>query len=253
MRFRLIETKQDNAHMNMAIDEALLSSKIPVLRFYSWKPAGLSIGYFQPIKNFNFNNLKKHEVDIVRRITGGNAVLHDRELTYSFIIDENKMPKSIIDSYKQISKGLLQGLKNLGLSPEMNKNVEKKGRSAACFNDPSWYEILVDGKKIVGSAQKRVDGKLLQHGAVLIDIDIEKYASLFENASLKNLKNRITSINKELNVKKTYADVKKAMKSGFEKALKIDFIEDNLTKKEEDTAKKLYNEKYSSDKWNLAR
>ena len=78
------------------------------------------------------------------------------------------MPKSVIESYKIISKGLLQGLKSLGLNPTMNEDVKKEEKSAICFNDPSWYEIVVNGKKIVGSAQKRMNGKLLQHGAVLI-------------------------------------------------------------------------------------
>ncbi len=201
MKFRLINSGFNTPSMNMAIDEALLSSKLPVLRFYGWKPAGLSIGYFQSVKNFNFENLKKHKVGLVRRLTGGNAVLHDKELTYSFIIDEKEMPKSIVESYKKISKGLLQGLRNLGLKAVMNKDVSKGQKSAVCFNEPSWYEIWVNGKKSVGSAQKRVDGKLLQHGAVLIDIDVEKYCSLFSNCSkelIEKVKGRITSVNDEI-------------------------------------------------------
>ncbi len=194
MKFRLIDSGFNTPSMNMAIDEALLGTKPPVLRFYAWKPAGLSIGYFQSIKSFNFENLKKNNVKLVRRLTGGNAVLHDKELTYSFIIDmskmqsifehvknpngvfnKNNMPKSVIESYREISKGLLLGLKNLGLKAEMNEEVAKGEKSAVCFNDPSWYEILVNGKKIIGSAQKRINGKILQHGAILIDVDVEKY------------------------------------------------------------------------------
>ncbi len=255
MKFRLIDTQYNNAFINMAIDEALLTSKLPVLRFYGWKPAGLSIGYFQSIKDFNLKNLKKHKIDLVRRLTGGNAVLHDKELTYSFVIDENQMPKSIIESYKIISKGLLHGLKNLGLNAVMNENVEKKEKSTICFNHPSWYELLVNKKKIIGSAQKRVNGKLLQHGAVLIDVDIEKYCSLFNNYDkelVSKVKGRMTSINEELNNKRGYNDVKQAMKKGFEKE-GSEFKESALTEKEFYLAKKLERNKYSTDKWNLRK
>ena len=254
MKFRLIDSGYNTPSMNMAIDEALLNSKLPVLRFYGWKPAGLSIGYFQSTKNFNLKNLKKHKIDLVRRLTGGNAVLHDKELTYSFIINEKNMPKSIVESYKEISKGLLQGLKNLGLKAAMNEEVKKEEKSAVCFNDPSWYEILVNKKKIIGSAQKRINGKLLQHGAVLIDVDIEKYCSLFNNCDeklIEKVKQRMTSINDELNKKINYNDVKEAMKKGFEEALQIKFIEDRLNKEELQFAKRSEKEKYSSKNWNF--
>jgi len=163
------------------------------------------------------------------------------------------MPKSVIESYEIISKGLLQGLKNLGLKAVMNKEVEKDKKSAVCFNDPSWYEILVNGKKIIGSAQKRVKGKLLQHGAILIDIDVEKYCSLFNINNcdlLKKLKKRMTSLNNELN-KINYNNVKIAMKNGFKETLNIKFQESELTKEEKILAEKLNKEKYSKDKWNF--
>ncbi|MBW2975711.1 lipoate--protein ligase family protein [Candidatus Woesearchaeota archaeon] len=259
MKFRLIDTGYSTPSMNMAIDEALLASKLPVIRFYRWKPAGLSIGYFQSIKDFNLKEIKKQKVGLVRRLTGGNAVLHDKELTYSFIISEEHMPKSIIESYKKISNGLMHGLRNLGLKAVMNKDVKKSRKSAVCFNDPSWYEILIDKKKIVGSAQKRVDRKLLQHGAVLIDIDVDKYCSLFSNCSkemVSRVRERMTSINDELKRKKeffpvSYIEAKEALIKGFEEKLSIDFIEDKLTEQEKERAKKLDKEKYSTQGWNL--
>lgn len=256
MKFRLIDTGYNTAFMNMAIDESLLTSKLPVLRFYQWKPAALSIGYFQSVKDFNFDNLRKHNIDLVRRLTGGSAVLHDKELTYSFIIDEANMPKSIVESYKEISNGLLEGLSNLGLKAVMNKYVEKGRKSAVCFNDPSWYEIIVNGKKIIGSAQKRVNGKLLQHGAVLVDIDVEKYCSLFSNCTMQlinKVRERMTSINNELNKKVNYDDVKKAIKKGFEEKLKIKFKLSWLTEKEASLAAELERNKYSTKEWNLLK
>ena len=240
----------------MAIDEALLGSKLPVLRFYKWKPAGLSIGYFQNIKQINTEFCQKNNIEIVRRLTGGNAVLHDKELTYSFIIDEKEMPSSITDSYKKISKGILKTLQILGLNAAMNKEVKKEESSAVCFNDPSWYEIIVNNKKLVGSAQKRVKGKLLQHGAILLDISTEKYANCFNNCSeelIEKVKQRMTSINKELNEKIHYNKLAQAMKKGFEKELNIEFIDSELTREEKQLAQKLNKEKYSTDKWNLKK
>ncbi len=237
----------------MAIDEALLSSKLPVLRLYQWEPPCLSIGYFQQINQINKEFCKKNNIDIVRRLTGGNAVLHDKELTYSFIIDEKLMPKSVIDSYKKISKGLLSALTFLGLKPEMNNEVKKEEKSPICFNDPGWYEILINKKKIIGSAQKRVNGKLLQHGAILIDIDIKRYANCFRKSEPEKLKQRITSINKELKEETNYKNLAKTIKKGFESALKIGFQESELTKEERKLAERLNKEKYSTDKWNLMR
>jgi len=172
MKFRLIDTGLNTPGINMAIDEALLSSELPVLRFYSWKPAGLSLGYFQATKDIDTDYCKKNNIEVVRRLTGGNAVLHEKELTYSFIIDANLMPFDIVESYKKISKGIMAGLNNLGLAPELSEHGTEEAGSAVCFEEPSWYEMTINNKKIVGSAQKRIDGKVLQHGAVLIDLDI---------------------------------------------------------------------------------
>lgn len=249
-KLRVIDSGYNNGAMNMAIDEALLKSKIPVLRFYRWKPAALSIGYFQPITNIDLLNLKKNKIDFVRRLTGGKAVLHDDELTYSFIIDEKLMPKSVIESYKIISKPILGALNSLGLKAAMNESVKKREVSAVCFNDPSWYEIKVNDKKIVGSAQKRVDGKVLQHGAVLIDIDIKKYFSLFKSKKLDFSQAKITSIKKELKRAIGFTLIKDAMINAFRKEFDSEIIYDKLTKKEKKDAENLSKTKYSKKEWN---
>lgn len=256
MKFRLIDTGFNTASMNMAIDEALLNSDLPVLRLYQWKPAGLSLGYFQHIQQINTGYCKRNNMDIVRRPTGGNAVLHDKELTYSFIIDEKLMPKSVTESYKKISTGILKALRLIGVDAAMNEEVEKGEKSPVCFNDPSWYEIVVDKKKIVGSAQKRVNGKLLQHGAVLIDVDVEKYCRCFNSFTpelFEKVKQRITSINNEVNKKVSYEKVAEAMRKGFEDELGIEFVEDELSKHEKELALKLNEKKYSTREWNFIR
>jgi len=257
MEWRLINTNYNNPYLNMAIDEALLTSKLPVLRFYRWKPAGLSLGYFQDINDINIENCKKNDIGIVRRITGGKTVLHDKELTYSFVINEKSMPKGIIESYKVISKGILLALKELGVNALIEKEINKKNKNTSiCFNDPSYYEIIVNNKKIVGSAQTRKQGKLLQHGSILIDVDIKKLISLFNLEDKREItektKKRVTSINNELNGKRvSYGNVAEAMKKGFEENFKIKFNEDKLRKEEITLANKLAKEKYSTKEWNF--
>jgi lipoate-protein ligase A len=249
---RFIDTGLNSGSMNMAIDEALLSSKKPVLRLYQWKPACLSLGTFQKIDAIDIDFCRRKGIDIVRRVTGGTAVLHDKELTYSFIIDEDKMPSSIIESYKKISKGIIRALGSIGLRAVMNEDVGEGERSAVCFHDPTWYEIIVNGKKVVGSAQRRINGKLLQHGAILLDADVDRYLGCFNNKNLPgSLRNRMSSLNAEAGKKINVERLKAALKKGFEKALGIEFERSGLSGSERETAEGLNKGKYSRHGWNV--
>ncbi len=257
MHLRFLNTEKSNAAMNMAIDEVLLDSKLPVLRFYQWQPPAISIGYSQKLKEeINLESCKKHGIDFVRRLTGGKAVLHDKELTYSIILDEKTMPKTILESYKIISKGILLALQKLGVKAEMRNDVDKSDVSAICFSEPSYYEIVVNGKKIVGSAQVRKKGKILQHGSVLIDVDVERLCSLFNYSGkdvVEKVRKRITSINNELDKKVSFEEIAEAMKLGFGKNFKAELLPDELTEEEIASAKILAKEKYSTEKWNFMR
>lgn len=251
--WRLINTNYNNAYLNMAIDEALLTSEKPVLRFYKWKPAALSLGYSQKMEEINLIQCEKLGIDYVRRLTGGKAVLHDRELTYSFIINEDVMPKRIIDSYMVISNAILFALKKLGINAHIKESVKKSQNSAICFDEPSYYEITAKNKKLIGSAQTRINSKLLQHGSILLDIDIEKMCSLFRNCNkriINHSKKSITSL-KEINGKVDCNALIKAIKKGFEENFQIKLYDDELTDDELKLAKKLEKKKYSSKQWNF--
>ena len=184
-----MDTGFSSPAFNMALDEALLikqsNGKLPpVLRFYGWEPAGLSLGYFQKTKGkIDIEGAKKRGFGIVRRPTGGLAVLHDQELTYSVIIPESheKMSKSVSKAYQVISKGLLEGYKLLGIEANLAIPDEKIGKSgtAVCFEEPSWYELVIQGRKAAGSAQTRQRGVILQHGSIPINIDSEALFDLF--------------------------------------------------------------------------
>jgi len=260
MQCRFIDTGLRNAFENMAIDEALLyHCKIPTLRVYGWKPAAISIGYNQDIKKeINLDYCKKNNISIVRRLTGGKAVFHDKEITYSFILPENSnlIPFEVNESYKVIANALIIALKKIRINAEMKKAPEKI-KTPICFNSSNWYELLVNGKKISGSAQRRLNGKVLQHGPILIDFDYEKNASLFNSNNsdiinnLDNLKTRITSIkNESKNIKISYGYLAKAIKAGFKENFKLSMVKSSLSSGEIMLANKLLKEKYSTEDWN---
>ncbi len=260
MDWRLIPDDYHGAYTNMAIDEVLLQSKVPVLRFYRWRPPAISLGYFQRLEEeIDLEECKRQGIDYVRRITGGKAVLHDRELTYSFVISQELMPRSIIESYKVIGGAILIALENLGLKAEMSpaplsKNRMYPKRSSFCFTAPSYYEIVVNGKKIVGSAQVRKRGRILQQGSILIDLDIGKMCSLFKaGVEVSQVQKRVTSLNNELGKEIEFEDLASALRRGFEKNFAIELIPDELTRKERILTQERAATKFSTREWNHLR
>ncbi len=272
-RWRFIYTPNLDPAMNMAIDEALMIShanneSLPTLRFYTWIKPTLSIGYFQKAsKEIDFNRVKNQDIGFVRRPTGGRAVLHDHELTYSVVIQEKLMKnsQSVIEAYHYFSMGLLNGFRNLGLNAKLVSLTQEKEKyeslgSSACFDSPSWYELVVEGKKVAGSAQTRINGVIMQHGSILLDLDSELLFSLLKFSSerikermLIGFKEKAIAINDLLQDKVTLEQVIRAFKQGFVTGLNIELIDDALTEKEWEMAKTLVKERYGSDEWNLKR
>lgn len=258
---------------NMALDEALLNWHSeglipPVIRFYGWQPAALSIGYFQKAETeIDLERVKELGLGFVRRPTGGRGVLHEHELTYSIIVSEEHpdMPESVTEAYRILSGGLLEGFKNLGLDayfsvPDTAEKLAdlKKPKSAVCFDAPSWYEMVVEGKKVAGSAQTRQKGVILQHGAILIDLDAEKLLSLFrfsdagakEKMRLK-IPEKAVSINSLRSYQATMDECIEAFKEGFRSSLEIELEPYILTSEQMEYVKSLEKEKYASDSWNF--
>lgn len=260
---------------NMALDEALLDWHSeglipPVIRFYEWNPATLSIGYFQTVeKEINIEAVKRLGLGFVRRPTGGRGVLHEHELTYSVIVTESypSMPATVTEAYRVISEGLLLGFQNLGLNayfsvPNTDEQKEnlKNPKSAVCFDAPSWYELVVEGKKVAGSAQTRQKGVILQHGAILLDLDEDKLIQTFKFASeevrekvRKGLSQKAVSINKIISKPVTMEECKTAFKKGFADALEIELVEYNLTQEQKNYVKQLEVTRYANDKWNYKK
>lgn len=232
MNWSFIDSAPNTGTANMKIDEELLNrtqagDRTPVLRFYSWSPPAVSLGRFQKIDHaVDAAACKRNGFDIVHRPTGGRAVLHNRELTYSIIarVDNRLFPPDVLGTYRVIAEGLLAGLANLGISAEMVSKagrlshlVDKNSKNPSCFSSPSWYEIVVNGKKIIGSAQRRLSHAFLQHGSILIGYD----PSLEAEAICGGGSDRVTSIRRELGREVSDDEVKRAMLSGFSQVLGI--------------------------------
>nr|WP_269668149.1 biotin/lipoate A/B protein ligase family protein [Staphylococcus arlettae] len=258
----------------MAFDEALLNfvsrGEIdPVIRFYTWNPATLSVGYFQRLtKEIDTAKVKALGYGLIRRQTGGRGVLHDKELTYSVIVLEShpNMPSTITEAYRVISEGLLEGFKLLGFDAyfaiprsEEEREKLKQPRSAVCFDAPSWYELVVEGRKIAGSAQVRQKGVILQHGSLLQDVDIDELFDLFifKNDRLKDkmkqaFVDKAVAINDIAERHISIAEMESAFEAGFKKGLDIEFKPLKLTPSQLQEVDELII-KYKSDEWNYRK
>lgn len=274
MKWRWLDTGFSSPAYNMALDEAMImlmsEGKIPpTIRFYGWLPAAISIGYFQKMQDeIDVEACKARGIGMVRRLTGGRAVLHDDELTYSLIVPASHpmFPPTVIESYKVISRGILRGLELLDVPAEM-VSLEGKDRTAlnpnhssACFDAPSWYEIASGGKKLVGSAQNRQMGVILQHGSILNTMDVEKLFTVLRFSSdrirqrMKGLfVDKATSIADVIGYRYPYATMVEAFRQGFVDALGIELEHGELMNEERELTEKLMVEKYADDEWNFRR
>jgi lipoate-protein ligase A len=235
----VLETGCNSAPWNMAVDEILLNKMggTPTLRIYGWKPRAVSIGYFQSMeKEVNTNECKCLGIDVIRRMTGGGAVFHDSELTYSFLTKQ--YPQSIIESYKLICDAIIIAINKLGFAAEFSP-----------LND-----IVINGKKVSGNAQTRKKNTLLQHGTILLDVDINKMFSVLKVPSEKIRDKLITDVRQRVTVlNKTFDETAASLKAGFSEKFSAKLVDDILTEEERIEAEKLAREKYTTYQWNWKR
>lgn len=175
--WRLIDFESFDAATNMAVDEAILDAHVagevpPTLRFYGWAPPAVSIGYGQKLPEKVRQKIVARGFDVVKRPTGGRAVLHIDELTYSFVGSASGQGKvlgsSVIESYKKICQALIVGFKTLGVAVEIGQGQAASRQILDCFTATTTADLHYQGKKIVGSAQLRRHDALLQHGSILL-------------------------------------------------------------------------------------
>ena len=248
--FRLLTTGAGNAAYNMGSDEAILEAvaaedALPTLRLYAWKPAAVSIGYFQGLyEEVDTAACAARGVDVVRRITGGGAVFHQAEITYSIVIPDAHplAQRSILASYERLCSGVMEGLSLLGIPSVF-----------APIND-----ILTGGRKVSGNAQTRRRSCILQHGTVILDLDVELMFDLLkvpaEKAKgklIQDVKARVTSVRSCLGRELAFPEAEDAFSRGFAKALDLVFAqkETALAGSEDQRARAIATEKFSDPAW----
>lgn len=258
-KWRFIDTGPRSASYNMALDEAIATAvrkdnSPPTLRLYGWDVPSVSIGYFQRVRDINSDYCREKGIPIVRRPTGGRAILHDKELTYSFSvkITHRIFSKGLLDSYRKISSAFGLAFSKIGLSPESKLLREtSQPRSPLCFQSTSYGEITINNKKVIGSAQKRWHDGFLQQGSIPCIIDRDELVKVFrlespgEGANIIGLK----EILPDLNLK----DLKNAIKISFEETFEIRLIPSPPSREEVSLSEELEVEKYLSTHWNFQR
>lgn len=252
--WRLIPLETHNAFMNMAIDEAILTAHIAkqvpnTLRLYMWKPSAVSIGKNQtPQETVYTDALRTHRVDLVRRISGGGTVFHDEagEVTYSVTAAMTSLGKDIPAVYQRIYEAVTDALRLIGIPADFSPGNEKN-----CPN------LTVASKKISGSAQTIKHGTVLQHGTILLSVNLPLMFQLLRvNApctcaqAAQIAEHKITSIQKELGHTIRAETAANALAQGFHAILKINLEPATLTPYEKELAEKLYVDKYATDAWN---
>jgi lipoate-protein ligase A len=245
--FRLLNTGFHNGYYNMALDEALLETAVsgggPVLRFYGWSPPAVSVGYFQGLtEEVDMDAAKRFGFDVVRRISGGGAVLHKSELTYSIIMPyfHPLAGKNLDESYRTLCAGIIGGLALLGIEGIFSG-----------IND-----ILAGGKKISGNAQTRRGGFLLQHGTILLDNDVDVMfdvlkvpAEKIKGKLISEVKERVCSLYTLLGRLLPFEEAAAAFARGFEEKLNLVYEKSEVLPAEDARARELAETKFSTREW----
>lgn len=253
----------------MATDEAIFrcftkQKSRPTLRLYGWTAPSVSLGYFQDIAgNIDLEFCRQSGIKIVRRLTGGKAVLHDEELTYAVIARDNTPPftPDLLETYRIISRCLSAGLMKLGIGAGLADRPRTSSENtikAVCFSRSSQHELTVGGKKICGSAQHRSQGIFLQHGSLLMGFNPQKTLAVMDRSIqresvLSELKQSVTSIGEQTKMAPAIANLCSALTEAFVDTLKVKMIPGALTPEEEAMKTHLLHHKYGTDAWNLER
>ncbi len=254
--WRLLPLETHSGFMNMAIDEAILTSRIQnlvpnTIRFYQWKPSAVSIGKNQnPHEQVYLDALRKNGVDLVRRTSGGGTVYHDQtgEVTYSVTAKVRDLSSTadIIGAYTSVYAAITDALRLIGIPADFSPGDQKN-----CPN------LTVAGKKISGSAQTFRQGIIQQHGTILLSVNLPLMFQLLRvpftddcSIAAQVAQRKITSIKNELGHTVSAETVQNALAQGFKAILKINLENGTLTQYEKALANKFYKGKYSSANWN---
>ncbi len=258
-----------NGSLNMATDCAIFEAvsaglQPPTLRLYGWEPICLSLGYGQRSRDVDMARLRARGWQLVRRPTGGKAILHGDELTYSLCLPINHplAAGKLVDSYRRIGAGLASGLESFGMTVLSQVKDPRNSKSAGpvCFEVASHYEITVAGRKLVGSAQMRRKAGILQHGTIPIRGDVARICDVlsFEReaeraAQRQRLRERAVTLETVLESSPSWDDVAAAIARGAERAYASDILCQELSADEIERIKSLMAEQFANPAWTAKR
>jgi len=250
----------------MAVDEAILEAvgrgdSLPTLRLYAWEPACLSLGYAQPLGDVDLPRLQARGWDLVRRLTGGRAVLHTDEITYSVIapLAEPRVAGTVIESYSRLAAALLEAFRLLGLVVEVHEHAGTNSRTPnpVCFEVPSTSEITVGGRKLVGSAQARRKEGILQHGSLPLSGDLTRILQVLaypdeesRTRAASHLLERATTVEIALGRVVSFNEAAQAYGNAFRSVLNLDLQPGELGPQEKARSGELATAKYTAPDWN---
>ncbi len=264
--YRYIDTGTQGAALNMAIDEAILIHYLrgdapPTLRVFRWSQPSISLGRFQNVeKEIELEQCEQRGVAIVRRPTGGRAVYHRDEVTYSIVIGKREgVPSGVVAAYAYLAQGLIAALHTLGVQAVLSEGKVNKNPSAACFASSTQADLTTSGYKLVGSAQVWRDDGLLQQGSLPLDdrakefFDLLRYPQQAAREEALALYYEQTTPLHTFVPEATWDDVARSFRSGFSEALHEQFQPDELSQSEWRQAQQLVEEKYSKLTWRQER
>jgi lipoate-protein ligase A len=265
--WRLLITPPATGAWNMAVDEAILEATVrgeslPTLRLYAWQPPCLSLGYAQPFADVDAVQLDRLGWQVVRRVTGGRAILHTDELTYSVAGPqaEPRLAGAVLDAYRRIAAALLAALRSLGIPAAAHEKPSPPPGSAApeaiCFEVPSNYEIVVQGKKLLGSAQSRRQSGVLQHGSLPLYGDLTRITQALaypddsaRAVAVQRLTARAATVEEIAGYPLAWETAAQAFIAAFSQTLQLELQPASLTSAEQDRAAALVEQKYASPQW----
>jgi lipoate-protein ligase A len=263
-----LDTGPADGFTNMAVDEALLEGfaaqgGVSTVRFYSWSPPAISLGYGQSITGeIDLDQCASLGIDVVRRPTGGRAVLHAHEVTYSVVIsaDDPQVAAGVLALYLTFSQALVRGLAYLGITAELlplrrGAPPLAEDTSPVCFAMASSYEVAVAGRKIVGSAQRRAHDVIMQHGSIPISHDLDKMRAVFRSAPRdlrsahpeREYQDHMTSLQEAGGRAYSYVEVVAALTRGIAEVWQVDLSPGQMTAAESQLSARLRVEKYGAD------
>ncbi len=260
--WRLLQTGNNSAAMNMAIDEALMlrqkEDALPTLRFYGWNHPSFSFGYFLKIaEEVDVPKCREQGVGLVRRPTGGGIVIHGWDLTYTVALplDNPLVPMNTLESYHVIHECIINGLRQLNINAEhfSEKASNNEELQNICLTHPTKYDVLINNRKVAGAAQRRKRGVLLHQGYIAVDMPPDAMANLVSTQNdlsqfVVMISTAINSVSQQALDRTKLAD---AIASGFEKVLDIHLVPEGLNSMESDMANQLVETKYGTDQWNF--